>query len=142
MRDEDKRKINYVKAELGNYYHLKAKVIQSNFEAEAIQAKINRVSGGSPAIIPTEEREHNPHWRSPLFEELEYLEQKIDNYVFRYKQVEAFLSRLQPKDREMIYNLHVAEKKRKTYEDYCYSVGMSRRTFFRYIERLILKNWH
>ena len=141
MKDEDRQKVNYVKAELNNYYHFKKRVIQLNFEACDLQARIDKISGGSPALIPSGEREHNPHWRSPLFDELEYVENKIDNYVFRYKQVEGFLNRLQPNDREIIWRLHVSENDKKTYSDYCFEVYMDRVTLHRYVARLILRYW-
>lgn len=141
MTEAERCKVNYVKGELNNYNHLRKKAIQYNHEAEYIQTQINKVTGGSPAIIPTGESNHNPHWRSPLYEELEQLEKKIDVCCFRVKQVDKFLAKLQPNDRQIIWDLHVSENNKKTYHDYCYEVYMSRKTLQRYVSRLIIKNW-
>ena len=141
MKDEDRQKVNYVKAELDNYYHLKDKAIQNNFIADELKARIDKVTSGSPAKIPTSNSEHNPHWRSPLYEELEYVENKIDNYLFRVAQVDNFLSKLSPKDREIVWNLHVSRNDKKSYSNYCFELYMERKTLHRYIARLILNNW-
>lgn len=141
MTNECRQKVNYVKGELNNYYHLMDKRHEQQLKAEGIRAKIDKVSGGSPALIPSGESEHDPHWRSPLFEQLEYVCEKIDSYTFRIKEIDFFMARLQPKDREIIHNLHISRNDKKTYSDYCFEVHMSRKTLQRYVARLILDKW-
>lgn len=140
MTDEDRQKVNYVKAELNNYYHMNDRMCAYNLKAYDLQARINKVSGGI-AKIPTGNSEHNPNWRSPLFEELAEIELKIDMLDLRRKQVECFLDKLQPNDRQIIWDLHISENDKKQYRDYCYEVGMSVSTLQRYVNRLILKKW-
>ena len=140
MNDADRQKVNFVKGELESYYHLKDRTVQLNFKGDELLTRINRVGGGI-AKIPSGDMEHNPHWRSPLFEELELIEKKIDTYCFRVMQVDEFLKKLQPNDREMVWNLHISRNDRKAYSNYCYEVGMERKTLHRYINRLILKHW-
>lgn len=141
MKEEDRQKVNYVKAELNNYYHMNDRMCQYNLQAYDLQARINKVTSGSPAKIPIGKSEHNPNWRSPLYEELEQLENKIDMLAFRRRQVDNFLAKLQPNDRQIIWDLHISENDKKQYRDYCYQVGMSVSTLQRYVNRLILKKW-
>ena len=141
MKDEDRQKVNYVKAELNNYYHMNDRMCQYNLLAYDLQARINKVTSGSPAKIPVGKTEYNPNWRSPLFEELEKIETKIDMLAFRRRQVEEFMQRLSGQDREIITNLHISKNDKKEYRNYCYEVNMSVSTLQRYVNRLILDRW-
>lgn len=134
--------IRYAKSELEQYDTLRLKANQNNLLVIGLLAKINGVSSGSPSIIPTGEKQFDPHWRSPLFEEIEELEKEIDSDCHRVKKVDRFLESLQPKDREIITELHIKKgKDRAVYGDYCFEVKRSRIDLFRYVEQLILRKW-
>ena len=141
MKKENRERVRFVKSELDNYYHLKDRAVQNNFRAYELQARIDKVSSGSPSKIPIANSEFNPHWRSPLFDELEYIEKEIDNDLYRVARVDEFLSKLDTEEREMITRLHLSRNDKRTYISYCLEVYMDRKTLYRHIAKIILDNW-
>lgn len=141
MKDEDRQKVNYVKSELDQYHHLKRRLNQKKLDIIGRLAIINGTSSGSPAIIPTVNKEHNPHKHTARWEEIYQLEEEIKSHCFRVDKVDNFLNRLCEQDRDIINRLHLSSNDRRRYQDYCQVVYMSERTLKRHVNRIILNNW-
>lgn len=140
-KEEKKTIISYAKSELGNYNTLKAKRIHKNFKALDLETRIDKISSGSPSTIP-QSTASNDNWRTPLWEELEQVEREMASLDVRIEKIDKFIKRLQPQDREIIYNLHIAENRKKTYREYCYDLNMAKNTLQRYVDSLILDKWY
>ena len=140
----NKEIVSYVKSELNQFETLKKRSHQNNLEVIGKINLIIRANGGTPNPngITSSLKDFDESWKSPIWDEISKLEADIDSDDLRIKRINEFLKRLQPKDREIITNLHIKNGRDKAkYSDYCFVVNRSRRSLFTYVEQLILRKW-